>query len=438
MPRTDGRIVRRVRAAAGADARPSRDRALPRRYHPSAERPAEGTVTRCLAVVIVSVLAVLSCAVEPAPAGPPDLASIRLPDGFSISYFAKGVKNARSLSVGPDGIVFVGTRRAGLVHAVVDADGDGRSERTVTIAKGLNMPNGVAYREGSLYVAEVGRILRYDGIAGRLDDPPEPVVVTDAFPDDRSHGWKFIRFSPGGRLFVPVGAPCNVCDEGDPYASIMSMNPDGGDLAIYARGVRNSVGFDWDPATGVLWFTDNGRDSLGDDVPPDELNRAPRDGMHFGYPWCHGGDLVDPDIGEGRSCADYEPPARRLGPHVAAIGMRFYDGAMFPERYRGQIFIAEHGSWDRSEKIGYRVTLVTHDGERGLTYEPFAEGWLKGQSAWGRPADVAVLPDGSLLVSDDSADAIYRIAYDDGIEAGAAGEASAEGEENGESEAGRD
>jgi glucose/arabinose dehydrogenase len=236
--------------------------------------------------------------------------------------------------------------------------------------------------------------------------------VTDRLPSETHHGWKFIAFGPDGKLYVPVGAPCNICDP-DPqrFANIMRMNADGSDPEVYAQGVRNSVGFDWHPQSKELWFTENGRDRLGDDVPPDELNRAPRAGMHFGYPYCHGGDISDPEFGTARPCAEFTAPAQKLGPHVASLGMRFYTGKMFPPEYRNQIFIAEHGSWNRSDRIGYRVTLVRLQENRVVSYEPFASGWLQDGGVWGRPADVLVLPDGSLLVADDYADAIYRITY---------------------------
>jgi glucose/arabinose dehydrogenase len=280
------------------------------------------------------------------------------------------------------------------------------------IARGLNMPSGVAFRDGALYVGEINRVLRYDGIEPRLDNPPEPVVVSDAFPRDRHHGWKFIRFGPDGKLYVPVGGPCNVCEPPSPrHAAMLRMQPDGSGLEVFARGIRNSVGFDWHPETRELWFTDNGRDWLGDDRPPDELNHAPRAGLHFGFPSCHGRNIPDPEFGRMRSCADITPPAMELGPHVAALGMRFYTGAMFPPEYRNQIFIAEHGSWNRSSPLGYRVTLVRLAGSRAVKYEVFAEGWLEAGRAWGRPADVQVMPDGALLVSDDRAGAIYRISY---------------------------
>jgi glucose/arabinose dehydrogenase len=261
-------------------------------------------------------------------------------------------------------------------------------------------------------VAEISRILRFDGIDDRLTDPPQPKVVTDAYPGDAHHGWKFIRFGPDVQLYVPVGAPCNVCDPENPiYSTITRLSPQGGKPEIFASGIRNTVGFDWHPRTRELWLTENGRDWMGDDRPPDELNRAPRPGLHFGFPYCHGKGIADPEFGKKRACSELVPPVIELAPHVAAIGMRFYDGKMFPAPYRGQIFIAEHGSWNRSQPLGYRVMLVRLEGNRAVSYETFAEGWLRGGDAWGRPVDVEVLPDGSLLVSDDAAGAIYRITY---------------------------
>ena len=338
---------------------------------------------------------------------------IKLAPGFSIDVYATGVKNARAMALSPAGVLFVGSRSAGSVFAIVDTNKDQRADKVYTIATGLNMPSGVAFRDGALYVAEVNRVWRYDGIESRLESPPKPVLVSEAFPSDRHHGWKFIRFGPDGLLYVPVGAPCNICERDDKrYGSIMRMTPDGSGLETFVSGVRNSVGFDWHPQTKELWFTDNGRDMLGDDLPPDELNRASRQGLHFGFPYCHGGDVSDPDFGSKRPCSEFEPPARRLGPHVAAIGMRFYTGQMFPPGYRNQILIAEHGSWNRRNKIGYRVMLVRLDAVgKAVSYEPFAEGWLQGEKAWGRPADVQVMPDGALVVSDDEAGVIYRISY---------------------------
>ena len=342
------------------------------------------------------------------------LAQIRLPPGFAIELWAK-VDNARQMTLGAHdqegGTVFAGSMHAGKVYAIRYA-GQFRVQRVVTIARGLPLPVGVAYRHGNLYVSAVDRILRYENIDRRLDAPPTPQVVTEQLPTEKQHGWKFIAFGPDGRLYVPVGAPCNICQpDPDRYAAILRMNPDGSGMVPFARGVRNSVGFDWHPGSGELWFTDNGRDGLGDDSPPDELNHAPRAGLHFGYPYCHGGDLADPAFGTQRACAEFAAPARRLAPHGAALGMRFYTGTLFPPPYRQQIFIAEHGSWNRSRKIGYRVTLVRLQGDRAVAYETFASGWLQGENAWGRPTDVLVLPDGSLLISDDLAGAIYRITY---------------------------
>ncbi len=357
-----------------------------------------------------------TAAADEGPGGLPTdlpLETIEMPAGFEIAVFADGLTDARSLARSPSGVVYVGTRREGSVYAVVDEDGDHAADRTHVIASGLTMPNGVAWRDGALYVAEVNRVLRYDGIDDRLDDPPEPVVIRDDYPTDEHHGWKYIAFGPDGWLYLQVGAPCNICLSEDPiYASITRITPDGGEREIYAHGVRNTVGFDWHPETGVLWFTDNGRDRLGDNRPPDELNRAPEPGLHFGYPFCHGGDLPDPEFGDRRPCDEFVAPARNLGPHVAALGMIFYTGEQFPAEYRGQIFIPEHGSWNRSEKIGYRVTLVRLDGDgNAVSYEPFAEGWLQDGEEWGRPVDLLQLPDGSLLLSDDDNGVIYRISH---------------------------
>lgn len=337
---------------------------------------------------------------------------LKLPKGFTINVYAKDVPNARSMTFSEQGTLFIGTRRGGKVYAVRDENDDKIGEKFYTIAKGLNMPNGVAVVGGDLYVAEVNRILLYENIEKNLDNPPNPQVIFNGYPRDGHHGWKFIRFGPDGRLYIPVGAPCNVCDEeNEIYASITSLNPDGSDMKIFAHGVRNTVGFDWHPATKELWFTDNGRDWLGDDLPPDELNRAPKAGLHFGFPYCHGDTILDPEFGAGRNCEDYVKPARRLGPHVAAIGMRFYTGSMFPKKYRDQIFIAEHGSWNRSNPIGYRIMFVELKDNVVKSYKVFAEGWLQRDKPWGRPVDVLGLPDGSMLISDDHAGVIYRLTY---------------------------
>lgn len=344
----------------------------------------------------------------------PVLPDIQLPEGFSISIFAEDVPNARSMTLGDKGTVFVGSRKKDKVYALVDENNDGKSDKQYIVAEGMNSPNGVTFRNGSLYIAEIDKIWRIDNIEDNLANPPAKVLVSDNFPSDGHHGWKFIDFGPDGKLYVPVGAPCNICnkeDEDKRYASITRMNPDGSEFEVYAHGIRNTVGFAWHPQTNEMWFTENGRDMMGDNIPNDELNRAPEKGMHFGYPFCHAGDVKDPEFGEGHPCGDYTPPVQKLAPHTAALGMLFYTGDMFPASYKNQILIAEHGSWNRSEPIGYRVTFVKLNGNNAVSYEPFAHGWLKDGSAWGRPVDVLQLPDGSVLVSDDHAGVVYRITY---------------------------
>ncbi len=330
-----------------------------------------------------------------------------MPPGFAIEEYAD-VPNARSLALGDRGTLFVSNRRGRSVYAVVEND-DG-STRTIELMDGMSTPNGIAFHAGDLYVAEIDTVYRFRNIEDNLESVPQGEVLDIELPSDRHHGWRYIGFGPDDKLYISIGAPCNVCDEIG-YAQIIRVNPDGSGRETYASGVRNSVGFTWHPETGELWFTDNGRDMMGDDIPPCELNHAPRQGLHFGFPYCHGGDIPDWDYGERRKCSDYTPPAQKLGPHVAPLGVKFYTGTMFPPEYRGQIFIAEHGSWNRSKKIGYRVTLVRLDGNRAVSYEPFAEGWLKNEQASGRPVDLIVRDDGSLLVSDDFAGKIYRITY---------------------------
>ncbi len=339
------------------------------------------------------------------------LNEIELPSGFTIDVYAEA-PGARSLCTAPDGTVFVGTRERGVVYALRDVDGDGVAEMVRTIAAGLDSPNGVAFADGDLYVAEIRRVLRYPDILDDLDDPPTPEVFYGGLPDEPRHGWKYIAFGPDGRLYLPVGAPCNVCDPDEPYCCLLAIAPEGDSVGVYARGIRNTVGFAWHPETGELWFTDNGRDWLGDDTPPDELNHAPRRGLHFGFPYLHGVDVRDPDYGDARPLdLEITPPALELGPHVAALGMLFHSGRSFPKGYAGDVFIAEHGSWNRSVPIGYRVMRVPFADGRPAGYEVFAEGWLRGSEAWGRPVDLLELTDGSLLVSDDRAGVVYRISH---------------------------
>lgn len=353
---------------------------------------------------------------KPGYTGKLPLDKIKLPPGFHITVFAEGVSNARSLCLSPGGTLFVGTRDAGNVYALRDTNGDQVADLQYTLLRGLRMPNGVAFRNGSLYVAEVSRVLRLDDIENRLANPPAPVVVYDKYPTEDHHGWKYIAFGPDGKLYVPVGAPCNICEKTQPiYASLTRLdvdNPAKGPEVVQ-HGIRNTVGFNWHPVTRELWFTDNGRDMLGNDLPACELNHATRDGQHFGYPYCHQGDLPDPEFGKKRPCADFTPPAQNLGPHVAPLGLEFGTSPNWPAAYKNQILIAEHGSWNREKKIGYRISLVTLNEQGQSTgYTPFAYGWLQpGEEVWGRPVDLEWLPDGSLLVSDDQADAIYRIYY---------------------------
>jgi glucose/arabinose dehydrogenase len=303
-----------------------------------------------------------------------------------------------------DGTLFAGSMTAGKVYAV-------RPDRSVTVIDdSLQMPTGLDYYNGDLYVAAISRILKYENILQSLDSTPEPVVVNANFPNDRWHGWKFIRVGPDGKLYVPVGAPCNVClPDSLWYSRIFTMTLDGKTLEYFAEGVRNTVGFDWNPASGTFWFTENGRDEMGDDIPPDELNKAPVAGTHYGFPFVHG-KILDPEFWPKRiKNIAFISPAKELPAHVAPLGMRFYTGEMFDEKYRGGIFIAEHGSWNRTEKTGYRVSFVRIYQDEAKSYEVFASGWLQGETPWGRPADVQVGPDGSLFVSDDMAGCIYRI-----------------------------
>lgn len=345
----------------------------------------------------------------PTLAAPP-LDRLRVPDGFEISLYADKVENARGMAWGDHGTLFVGSRDKGQVYALRDDDNDGRADSIKVIAKGLHMPVGLAFRDGALYVSAVDRIQRFDAIESRLDNPPMPVAAIDDLPDKDYHGWRYIAFGPDGKLYVPIGAPCNICDEPG-FARITRMNADGSGREVVALGVRNSVGFDWNPADGKLWFTDNGRDWLGDDAPDDEINIVDTAGDHFGYPYCHAGSIVDPEFGKGKKCDDYRAPAAKLGAHVASLGLRFYTGSQFPADYRGDALVALHGSWNRSKKSGYAVKRVQVANGRVRAVTPFVEGFLDGEKTLGRPVDVIQASDGSVLISDDYANAIYRVRY---------------------------
>ena len=356
-----------------------------------------------------AMLALVACAAFAAPS----LEGVKLPPGFQIEVWQGDVPLAREMAFGPKGTVFVGTMRFGMpaqdVYAVRTVNGKRSVSKLLT---GLNNPNGVAVRDGNLYVAEVNQITRYDDIENHLDKPPKPVLITH-LPTEQHHGWRYIAFGPDGKLYTAIGAPCNVCDKGAlGYAQILRMNPDGTGREPIAKGVRNSVGFAWQPGSGKFWFTDNGRDEMGDNVPNCELNRLDKVGDDFGFPYCHGGDTVDPEFGKLGSCATSIKPAKQLGPHVAPLSVRFYTGKQFPAAYQNQAFVAQHGSWNRSTPIGYRIMLVKLNGDQVTGYDEFLTGWLKPDgNVTGRPVDLQLLPDGSMLVSDDQVGAIYRISY---------------------------
>jgi glucose/arabinose dehydrogenase len=377
--------------------------------NPAGRQPRPSRAIAALAAALATVAA----------AAAPPIDRLRVPEGFRVELLTDAVPSARQMALGrhdaSQGIVYVGSANEGKVYAV-QYGAPGARATVHTVASGLRLPSGVAWRDGTLFVGALARVLRFDGIDDRLASPPAPRVVSDRFPSEAHHGRRFIAFGPDGKLYVPVGAPCNVCVPDDSHGVIVRIGVDGGDVETVARGVRNSVGFDWSPVDGALWFTDNGRDMLGDDLPADELNRVTRVGEHFGYPFCHQGDSADPEFGARRSCSEFTAPAAKLGAHVAALGMRFYGGTQFPAAYRGNIFIALHGSWNRSSKVGYQVVRVAVDAQgRAGRPEPFLTGFLQveggRESVWGRPADVLPLPDGSLLVSDDAVGAIYRIRY---------------------------
>ncbi|WP_417534690.1 PQQ-dependent sugar dehydrogenase [Marinobacterium stanieri] len=339
------------------------------------------------------------------------LEQLQLPPGYRIQVAAE-VPNARQMAISPEGVLYVGTRRDGRVFALQDLDGDQHYETRHTLMSNRRLPNGVSWSGGDLYVAELTQLVRLPDIDSRLNNPPAPEPILTGLPDITHHGWKYLKQAPDGAFFFTLGAPCNVCLESDPrFASIMRFDPATGDASPWAHGVRNSVGFAWHPEDGSLWFTDNGRDHLGDNQPDDELNRAEQEGPHFGFPFRHAREVVDPDFGEGADAVNSQAPAALLGAHVAALGISFYTADQFPDTPETTLFMAQHGSWNRSSKVGYRVMRVETEGEQVRSVEPFITGWLQGEQAWGRPVDVLVEPDGDLLISDDRADVIYRVWY---------------------------
>jgi glucose/arabinose dehydrogenase len=337
------------------------------------------------------------------------LAKLKVPAGFNIEVYAAGMANARSLALGDKGTVFVGSRLVDKVYAIVNKDG----KRSVKIvASGLYRPNGVAFKDGTLYIAELSKISKIEKIEDNLDNPPKPVVIYDNLPKDEAHGWKFIAIGPDNKLYVPVGQPGNNVLHDDAHGQIRRINLDGTGAEVVALGVRNTVGFDWNPENKQLYFTDNGRDWMSEDVPEDELNRVTKVGEDFGAPYCYQGNISDPEFGWGHSCSEFTPPVGLMGPHSASLGMRFYTGNMFPKNYKNAIIVARHGSWNRSKKFGGDVVVV-HLNKDGTvkSMEPFITGFLEDNKYVGRPVDVMQLKDGSILVSDDWNGAVYRISY---------------------------
>jgi len=351
--------------------------------------------------------------VAPLPFGAPEdklpIPQLKLPKDFKIEVYASGIANARSLRLGDKGTVFVGNRLLDKVYAIVDRSG---RRETKVIASGLDRPNGLAFHQGTLYIAEGTKISKLERIEDQLDNPPKPDVIYSDFLNHQSHGWKFMGLGPDNKLYVNVGSPCNICEPPATNGQIRRIALDGSGAEVVARGVRNSVGFDWHPVTKELYFTDNGRDWLSEDLPEDELNRVRKTGQHFGFPYCHQGNFTDRELGWGRSCEEFEKPVALLGTHSAALGMRFYTVRMFPAKHSNSIFIARHGSWNRTKKIGGDVIVATLNKDGSVkSWEPFLTGFLQNNQYIGRPVDVQVMKDGSLLVSDDHAGAVYRVTY---------------------------
>ena len=353
-----------------------------------------------------------------APIAPPPIpaaadklpnAKLKLPPGFNIEVYASGIANTRSLRVGDKGTVFVGTRLGNKVTAIVKKDG---KTEIKTVAEGLYRPNGLAIHKGTLYIAELSQISKIENIENVLNNPPKPTVIYKDLPKDEAHGWKFIAVGPDDKLYLEVGQPGNNVLNSDAHGQIRRINLDGSGAEVVARGVRHSVGFDWNPVNKQLYFSDNSRDWLSEDVPEDELNRVTKVGQHFGAPYCYQGNFPDPEFGWGHSCKEFEPPVMLTGPHSAGLGMRFYTGKMFPAKYKNAIFLARHGSWNRSVKFGGDVIAIFLNKDGTVkSSEPFITGFIENNNYIGRPVDMEIMADGSMLLSDDWNGAIYRISY---------------------------
>ena len=335
---------------------------------------------------------------------------LKAPKGFKIELYAAGVGNARTLRQGDKGTVFVGSRLLDKVYAIVDK---GEKREVKPIYSGLYRPNGLAFKDGVLYIAELSRISKVEKIEDNLDNPPKPVVIYDDLPKDEGHGWKFLTIGPDDKLYFQVGAPCNICMPSPAHAQIRRINLDGSGAEVVARGIRQIVGMDFSPITKQLYFTENSRDWLSEDIPEEKLNRLTKPGKdNFGYPYCHQGNIADQEFGWGHSCDEFTKPIALLGPHTAALGMRFYTGNTFPSEYRNAIFIARHGSWNRTKKIGGDIVVAKLSEDGAVTsIEPFITGFIENNNYVGRPADVEFVKDGSMLISDDFNGAVYRVTY---------------------------
>lgn len=341
------------------------------------------------------------------------LEKLHLPAGFSISIYANNVPNARSMALGKNGVVYIGTRRIGAVYAVQDSNDDGFADKHYVLATNLYMPNGVAYKNGDLFVAQTNKIIRFNNIDQNLSNPPKPIIIYDKLPSDKHHGWKYLRFGKDNKLYTAVGAPCNICvPKKNIYSSLVRMNPQGGEFEILARGIRNSVGFDWHPTTNKLFFTDNGADYMGDNLPADELNSWSEKGQHFGYPFCHAGNIPDTKLASNKKCNQFTAPEWKFKAHKAPLGMLFYTGKQFPKQFKNQLFVAQHGSWNRSKPHGYQIALVKFKQGKPFAEQGFITGWLDANNkVLGRPVDIVQMLDGSLLISDDKLGVIYRVQY---------------------------
>lgn len=359
------------------------------------------------------------------PLAAANLDKLIVPDGFTLSLLTDEVPDARQLALSPQGILYVGSFKSGKLYAVLPASKSQKAslEKTLKravkskvriIAENLLMPSGLSFIGDDLYVGAVNKIIKFSDIDTQLKQSsklPNSSIVSSALPDKTHHGWKYLSTGPDGNLYIPIGAPCNICLSENPlFASIQKMNPETGVMTAYAQGVRNSVGLAWHPVTGNLWFSDNGRDMLGDDVPPDEINELSQAGSHFGYPYVHAGDIPDPEFGAHKNPQNFIPPVYKVQAHSATLGLSFNTAKKFPHKYHNALFIAEHGSWNRSSKVGYQVSVLRWEGEQAI-YEVFISGWLDKEDNWGRPNDVLFTAEGDLLISDDKAGAIYKLSY---------------------------